>query len=316
MKKLLLLLLALLLTGCSALNDPLDGAVTPLAEGIAAPQPDAPDYLFSQEVATLWFRYLDEPLLAPETRALSFSPDQPMEVSLLSALLAGPDVQSPELTGLFPAGTRVLSTVRQGRTLFVTLSRQIMDAYPDEPASWQSDPYWAAEMPLRRRLCMQSLVATITENCDVDTVQVLVEQQDEITDSLRLRQRYYLDTDGNELADSLSRDDRLLLSPGTAMTTILTLWQQRDWPRLIRYMPAAADEEALLARLDALPHLLDFSLSGPTISGQTATFTLSATLRGERGVSTLTRRVLRLNQERGLWRADLEQLTGWLEVTP
>ena len=313
MKKLIILLLALLLTGCAA--HPLSGAVDPLPPDVEAPQPNAPDMLVSPDAVTLWFRYADEPLLAPETRVLAFSPDQPMEYTLVSALLAGPDIQSTELTGLFPAGTRLLSTVRQGRTLFVTLSRDIMDSYPDEPQLWQDNPYWAAEMPLRRRLCMQSLIATVTENCDVDAVQVLLEQQGEVTDSLRLRQRYYLDAaDEKQLADPLSRDDSLLLSPGTAMTTILTLWQQRDWPRLARYV--AADESAPDDLFDSLPRLTDFTLSGPTLTGRSATFTLTATLRGASGAFTLTNRVLRLQEERGLWRITPEQLTGWLEGTP
>ena len=311
MKKLLMLLLALLLTGCAA--DPLSGVVEPLAPGVYAPQPDAPESLSSQSMVTLWFRYGEEPLLAPESRALSLSPDQPMEYTLVTALLAGPDIQSTELTGLFPAGTRVLSTVRQGRTLFITLSRQIMDGYPDEPQDWQDVAFWAAEMPLRRRLCMQSLVATVTENCDVDTVQVLVEQQETLTDSLRLRQRYYLDTeDPQRLANPLNRDDSLLLSPGTSLTTILTLWQQRDWTRLSRYLDAdmPADD------LNALPHLLDFTYSGPTVIGRTATFTVTAVLRGASGTATVEGRVLRLTEDRGVWRIAPEQLTGWLEVTP
>lgn len=314
MKKLLLLLFALLLTGCAA--HPLSETAQPLPPEIEAPLPIAPDTLASSDTVTLWFRYLDEPLLAPETRALSLSPDQPMEYALISALLAGPDIQSTELTELFPAGTRLLSTVRQGRTLFVTLSREIMNGYPDEPVDGQNDPYWAAEMPLRRRLCMQSLIATVTENCDVDVVQVLLEQRGEVTDSLRLRQRYYLDTDDDQLlADPLARDDSLLLSPGTAMTTILSLWQQRDWTRLSRYV-ITGDEDALTDAFDGLPGLLDFSLSGPTISGRTATFTLTATVRGATGTSTRADRVLRLQEERGLWRITPEQLTGWLEGTP
>ena len=308
MKRLLILLMALLLTGCAA--QPLSGAVTPLPEGVVPIQPDAPDSLTSSCLATLWFRYLDEPLLASETRMLTLSPDQPMELTLISALLGGPDAQSTDLTALFPAGTRVLSTVRQGRTLFITLSRQIMDRYPDEPEEWQSDPYWATEMPLRRRLCMQGLVATLTENCDVDSVQVLLEQTGEITDSLRLRQRYYLDADDDRLADPLVRDDALLLSPSTTMRTVLTLWQQQDWPRLTRYLSGDA------AIANGLPPLLDFSLSGPTISGSNATFTLTATIRGSAGETTLEGRVLRLQRERERWRITLEQLTGWLEGTP
>lgn len=311
MKKLLTLLLALLMTGCAA--NPLSGIVEPLSSQVNAPQPDAPDSLATREAVSLWFRYGDEPLLVPESRVVSLSPDQPMEYTLAAALLTGPDIQSTELSGLFPAGTRVLSTVRQGRTLFITLSRQIMDGYPDEPQDWQSDAYWAAEMPLRRRLCMQSLIATITENCDVDTVQVLVEQRDTPTDSLRLRQRYYLDAENPELlADPLTRDDSLLLSPGTSLTTILTLWQQRDWTRLTRYLTADMPADAL----DTLPRLTGFAFTGPTISGRTATFTVTATLRGASGTVTRTGRVLRLTEARGLWRIEPEQLTGWLEVSP
>lgn len=314
MKKLFILLLALLLTGCAA--HPLSEVAEPLPQEIDAPEPNAPDTLVSSDTVTLWFRYLDEPLLAPETRALSLSPDQPMEHALVSALLAGPDVQSTALTGLFPAGTRLRSTVRQGRTLFVTLSREIMDGYPDEPSSWQNDPYWAAEMPLRRRLCMQSLVATVTENCEIDAVQVLLEQQGAVTDSLRLRQRYYLDTvDERQLADPLIRDDSLLLAPHTAMTAILSLWQQRDWTRLKRYVADDGAEE-LIDRFDRLPGLLDFSLTGPTLFGHAATFTLSATVRGESGTLSLAHRIIRLTEERGLWRIAPEQLTGWLEGTP
>ena len=314
MKKLLLLLLALLLTGCAA--HPLSESVTPLATDITPPQPDAPESLATQSTATLWFRYLDEPLLACETRALTLSPDQPMEMTLIGALLDGPDAQSTDLTALFPAGTRVLSTVRQGRTLFVTLSRQIMDGYPDEPLNWRSNPVWAVEMPLRRRLCMQSLIATVTENCDVDTVQVLLEQQGAATDSLRLRQRYYLDTDDEQrLADPLVRDDALLLSPGTAMSTALTLWQQQDWPRLARYV-TDADADALAARLGGLPPLVDYDFTGPAITGQTATFTLTATVRGDAGPITLSGRILRLTRERERWRVTMDQLAGWLEGTP
>lgn len=314
MKKLMLLLLALLLTGCA--THPLPEVAQSLPPEIEAPLPGAPDTLVSSDTVTLWFRYLDEPLLAPETRAISLSPDQPMEYALLSALLAGPDIQSTSLTGLFPAGTRLLSTVKQGRTLFVTLSREIMNGYPDEPALWQNDPYWAAEMPLRRRLCMQSLIATVTENCDIDAVQVLLEQQGDVTDSLRLRQRYYLDTDDEkQLADPLTRDNGLLLSPGTAMTTVLSLWQQRDWTRLLRYV-ATDDEDALTNTLDQLPALLDFSLSGPTLAGRTATFTLTARLRVPTGAFIRADRVLKLREENGLWRITPEQLTGWLEGTP
>jgi len=305
----LLLLCLLALSGCGTVRDPLEEVATGLADDALAlaPRPEAPDALQAQDRVTLYFRYLDEPLLAQESRALSLSPDQSLEKALVAALIGGPDVQSPELTGLFPAGVKVLSTLRQGRTLFVTLSRHIMNAPADEPENWQDDPLWRIEAPLRRKLCMQSIVATITENCDVDSVIVLVEQQ-AVTDSLRLREHYYLTTEDKALlAQPLVRDDSLLLSPVTAMQTILTCWQSRDWIRLGRYLSAEAD-------LTGLPHLLTFDFTGPTLSpdGQTATFALSATLRHSNVDTAVTGRMLRLRRSGGLWMIALEQLTAFM----
>ena len=51
MKKLLILLLALMLTGCAA--QPLSSAVTALPEEVIPPQPDAPDSLAYACEATL-----------------------------------------------------------------------------------------------------------------------------------------------------------------------------------------------------------------------------------------------------------------------
>lgn len=314
-RRLLPLLLALLLlTGCAGVNDPLAGQVTSLDEDIPAPLPAAPQAAASSQTATLYFRYLDEPFLAPESRALTVAPGRSTEAALVDALLAGPGIRFPHLTALFPAGTRALSVVRQGRTLFVTLSREIMDAYPDEPQDGQNDRFWAQEAPLRRRLCMQSLVATVTENCDLDTVQVLVEQSS-TTDSLRLRQAYYLDGgDPQALADPLLRDDSLLLTPSTTLNAALSLWQTRDWTRLARYA-LAEDEEALREQAAGWPLLLDYAFTGPTMSedGRTATFTLTATIRDSVGPRRLEKRVLRLFRDGGLWRVPPEQLSGWLE---
>lgn len=305
----LLLLSLLMLTACSPVYDPLAEVSTGLAaDALAvAPRPEAPDVLQTQDTVTLYFRYLDEPLLAQETRTLSVSPDQSHEKALIAALIAGPDVQSPELTGLFPAGVKVLSTLRQGRTLFVTLNKHIMNAYADEPESWQEDPAWRVESPLRRKLCMQSIVATVTENCDVDSVVVLVEQQT-VTDSLRLRERYYLTTeDASLLAEPLVRDDSLLLSPGTALHTILTCWQNRDWTRLERYVAGTIPKE--------LAHLLDFSFTGPTLSpdGRTATFVLSGTLRRGGVDKAFSGHTLRLHRIEGRWALHAHQFNAFKE---
>ena len=173
MRAALILLLALTaaLTGACSLGG--NNAVSP-APSSTVPAAEAPAEMTRQGTATLYFRYLDEPYLAPESRVVNQTPSRPYEQVLISALLSGPT--GHDLTALFPPGTRVISTTRQGRTLFVTFSPELLGAYADEPDAWAPDPAWQAEVPLRRLLCMQGIAATITENCDVDRVQILVQQ--------------------------------------------------------------------------------------------------------------------------------------------
>ncbi len=322
MRRLILLLLAcLLLTGCTA-HDPLvPMAATVTDEHFVIPEPDGTALPDTQESATLWFRFGAEPLLAPEQRHISVSPTTPYELALMQALLSGPAASSTELHSLFPPGTRVLSTHRQGRLLFVTLSRQIMNDYADEPDSWAADASWQIESPLRRTLAMQSIAATITENCDVDQVVILVEQSSTATDSLRLRQSYYrAGGDASALAAPLTRSEALLLSPQTTMETILQCWSERDWARLYLYTarrdPATGLDrpayEDFAAAMDALPHLTDSRVSGGNVTadGQRAAFTLHAALLRDGHESALEDVLVRLCRERGIWRIGLSQLTG------
>lgn len=141
----------------------------------------------------LYYRCRDEAYLISESRTVTRAPSQSWEYAVIARLLEGPSGTSTGLTRLFPEGTRVLSAVRQGRTLFVTLSKELLNGYSDEPVDWQESETWRRECPLRRRLCMQSLVATVTENCAVDQVQVLVQQTTRTGGSLRLKQNYFLD---------------------------------------------------------------------------------------------------------------------------
>ena len=320
MKKLLpcLLLVCLCLTGCATLSMPLERETATLVPGTnpALPEAQAPASLAVKETAVLYFRYMDEPYLASETRQVTHSPSKPFELSLLTELISGPGSHSSDLTALFPPGTRVLSTVSRGRTLFVTLSREIMDGYPDDAGIPDS------EQKLRRRLCMQSLVATVTENCEVDQVQILVEQEESGGASLRLQARYFLeDAEASELVGPMTRDESLLLSPLNTARVMLSLWQSRDWQRLYRYIarrdPATGTERIsyreFVTAMENLPMLADFSVEGGGVNDSRATLTLSASVLEEGRELQQEGRVLRLCREDGLWRATVTMLTGWME---
>ena len=313
MKKLLaLLLICLLLTGCS--RDLLAPDAAPDAAQIPAPAVTGlPE---NEDLATLWFRFGEEPLLAPESRIIRHSRTQGHAMAILQALLSGPDAAAGDLRSLFPQGTQVLSCTQSGNVMFVMLSRHVMNRYADEPENWRDQPEWAAEVPLRRELAMQSIAATLTENCDVESVVILVEQSD--TDSLRLRQSYYT-LDGNTaLAAPLCRDESLLLTPARTAEIILQCWQERDFPRLYRYLAArdpltGADrpEEAdFLALMADAPHLLRAHAEGGSVSigGSTAVFTLSGAWLDSSSEAPFTGMTFRLTREQGIWRVGLSQL--------
>lgn len=322
MKKRLLILLAvcLLLSGCTVMKGPLGAPSATNVPGTAPilPEAAAPQSLDRLETATLFFRYMEEPYLASENRAITHSPARPYELSLLTELISGPGTHAADLTALFPAGTQVLSTVTQGRTLFVTLSQEIMDRYPDE------ESLSAREAQLRRQLCMQSIVATITENCDVDQVQILVEQQGNTTGSLRLQERYFLlDPASTDLVGPMTREDSLILTPRLTAETVLSLWQSRDWQRLYQYIarrnPVTGAERVsyrdFVTAMENLPVVSAWELTGGSVTqdGAQATFSLAATILRQGQEETREGCILRLCREESIWRVTLGKLTGWLE---
>ncbi len=304
----------LLLTGCA--KDPL----TPLSESSATlPAPSEDNLQITRSTATLWFRFLDEPCLAAENRHIESSPALSYEQALLSALIGGPGAASPELNTLFPQGTRVLSTHRQDQVLFVTLSKEIMNSLADEPDSWATDSVWATEIPLRRKLAMQSIAATATENCSVDTVVILVEQAAMATDSLRLRQGYYCTgDDAMALAPVLKREESLLLTPGRTAEIILQCWQERDFPRLYRYVAPTdpytgaprPELDTFLQSMSSMPHLTGASLTGCSVDAQgvQAVFSLQLTTLEDGRPVTQDAAILRLHRIGGVWRIGLSQL--------
>ena len=313
MKKLLpLLLCCMLLWGCT--RDPLPPMAAPAAQKIPAPVVTGlPE---NEDLATLWFRFGKEPLLAPETRVITHSRTEGHALAILQTLIGGPSAASAGLGGLFPQGTQVISCTQSGNVMFVMLSKHIMNGYADEPAAWRTQPYWASEVPLRRKLAMQSIAATMTENFDVDSVVILVEQSD--SDSLRLRQRYYTLDDNNTLAEPLHRDESLLLSPARTAEIILQCWQEGDYARLYSYLaatdPATGEtrpaESDVLSMMAESPRLLHAQAEGGSIStgGTSAVFTVSGAWLENGLEAPFTGMVLRLTRKQGVWQVGLSQL--------
>ncbi len=313
LRLMLLMLCCLLLAGCTA--DPIASMSTPVDTRLPAPLVE--DLPASENAAVLWFRYGEEPLLASETRALTVLRTESLAQSLLMTLLEGPSAASMELRGLFPQGTKLVSVAQTDDVMFVTLSHHILNAYPDEPENWRESAYWAVEAPLRRQLAMQSIAATLTENCGVKQVIILVADEKAASDSLRLKESYYLRSDDAAIAAPLTRDESLLLTPTRTAEVILQCWQEADWTRLYSYIArtdpatgaARPDADAFRQAMSALPRLTRFAVAGGSVNGHQAVFTASGAILHNGVEVPFAGHILRLTYERGMWRIGLSQLT-------
>lgn len=316
---------AFLLTGCVPRTDPLPESTLIPGASVTLPTASESHPPVRREEATLWFRFLDEPFLASETRTVVQLSSQSYEMALLTALFDGPGTQHVELRSPFPAGARVLSTVRQGRRLLVTVSSEFLHSFTDEPADWRSDPLWLQEVPLRRTLCMQALAATVTENCDVDEVVVLVDQRETASNSMRLLQRWFMtDAENDELAPPQTRLDAYLLTPRATADAVLACWNSCDWERLYKYISFTdpytgaekTDYRGFVAQMEALDRLIGYELHDCNVRDDGAEATVSVTIRlrsGSEGERTLAHRCLRLHRDGGIWKISMSAMLGWLE---
>lgn len=297
-------------------------SVTASPQDDAVPELDSAHALSRETTARVWYRFGEEPMLASEERTISRRPNETYETALLRVLLGGPTLGATELEGLFPTGTRVISTARQGDMLFVTLSYQLMNFYSDEPENWRKDAQWTAEMQLRRRLAMQAIVATVTENTTAQQVVILVEQREETTDSMRLREKYYLlDEKDESLAQPLVRDESVLLTASGTMQTILTALTAQDYPRLYRYLAPydteSGDErpeyDAFVEQMQSFAPITSSAASNGSVSTTTAVFVLSGTRLQQGREVPFAGHTLRLTRQNGLWRISMRELMTLME---
>lgn len=314
-----LFLCSLLLTGCMA---------APPA-GVVRDEPAGTDALISADTdglradsfkAGLYFRLGDTGYLAAEERVISVPPDENPEKAVVQALLDGPAALSSSLSPLFPEGTEVMAVSRQEDILYITFNEALLGRYGDEPGDLSQEP-WKTESPLRRRLCMASLTATLTEAGLCAGVQVLVFREQVQQNSMRLQAGYFDLSGDDTLLPALTRDESVLLTPHNAAQAILNAWMTRDWETL--YLMTAAQgengaregEAAALEAFDAARALTGFVLTPGSVSldGGTATVGADLTLLSQGGDEAVTGYPIRLIREKGIWKIPYERLLALMQ---
>lgn len=312
---LLTILIALLLCGCAAspaaptAAEPDDRAPLVSADTESLPAVNGPE-------AALYFRFWDTAYLAPEQKQISVQRDQTLETALVEALIAGPSVTASSLSPLFPEGTQVLAVSRQGDTLFVTFNEALLSGYADEPGDLRNEP-WKTEAPLRRRLCMDALAATLTEAGLCARVQVLVYPEKVQKSSMRLTNGYFTLEQDDTLAPPLTRNEETLLTAHNAAQILLDAWMTQNWARLYGMTCGASrpNETAALNQFSLSRVLSGFTLSHGSVSpdGQTAVLTADLSLQSPGEDTYLQHYPLILTREGGLWKMSFEKLEALMQ---
>ena len=309
------LLCLFLLTSCAAAANPLTRAQSTPVPGLPTPEHaiSSPTETADTMEITLFFRYQQTGLLACETRTIQVPKDESTELAVVRQLLAGPQASHADLVRLFPHNTTVVNVTPTEDTLMVTLSEGLLN--DGLPANWADDPAWKNEAPLRRKLALQSLVATLTENFSYPYVQVFITREQASNVSTRLDASYFL----NGLTgptEKLFRDESLLMTMQNTALHLLDAWYQRDYERLYQLTAKAQPSDQrpfyqeFATELDGCMPLVSYTASaGHAPAGSDrATLILNLTCVLDGRETELPALPLRLVQEEGIWRVPYSEL--------
>lgn len=263
----------------------------------AEPAPSFSEQLGSREKTdtlgvTLYYRFADTDVLGAQRVLLDLRREETIATRIVQHLVEGPDIAHGRLAGVFPQGTQVISVTGEERTAFVTLSNDFLGRPDGAPADWEDLALWQEEAALRRRLAVQSIVLSLTEDGRYQRVQLYVADNDD--DIPRRIAMAWLDpavTDPSLVLAASPRDERAMLTPNRALDMILDAWQRRDFaalhlltaPQEGGEMPTLSVFEADMKGIDV--SLLQYEISQGTVSydGQMATLVLDAQIRSTKG---------------------------------
>lgn len=270
--------------------------------------------------ATVYFRYGQTSVLGAQRIQLDIRREETIAMSIVQRLVEGPSAAYGRLEGLFPQGTQVISVVSEGTTAFVTLSSAFLGKPDGAPADWEDLTVWQEEAALRRRLAVQSIVLSLTEEGRYQRVQMYVADSDD--DVPRRIPMALLDTsvtDASLVLAPCTRDEQALLTPARLMRMALGAWQGQDWDALYalmavpdgEQMPAFSVFEAQMRERNV--SLLSYEVSEGTVSvdGKSATLVLDAKIRSaDGGDAQIVRQSVLLTRVADNWSLAPDTLTA------
>lgn len=267
---------------------------------------------------TLYYRFGQTGLLGAQRVELDLRREETIAKRIVQQLVEGPDISHDRLAGVFPQGTQVISVTGEGRTAFVTLSEAFLGKPDGAPADWEDYALWQEEAALRRRLAVQSLVLSLTEDGRYQRVQLYIADNDD--DLPRRIAMAWFDpsvTDPTLVLAASPRDEKIMLTPHRAMTMILDAWQKRDFDTLYLLLAPESGESMLalgefVAEMNEIDiSLLEYETTQGTVSydGQIATLVLDARIRStEGGDAQIVRESVPLVRWKDNWAIEMDTL--------
>ena len=79
----------------------------------------------------------------------------------------------------------------------------------------------------RRNFCLYSIANTLTENCDIVKVQILVDRQNASQQSYRLPESFFRQAGAQGFVGAIHREESIIMSPYNALQALLTAWMTR-----------------------------------------------------------------------------------------
>jgi hypothetical protein len=251
----------------------------------------------------LYYPITGEPYLSSLTTTIEVheEADDTLQDALMRELASNPPIGST-LESVFTDGLRRISLQAQNRALTVTLSREML-------ALGEGRTFDSAQ---KRKLALYAIVNTLTGNGEFNTVQILIDMDNNGHGRAPTRLEVGLTGEAeNEPLGPLGFSNLLLWTPDAAVQAVLNAAADKDAKRINRHLSASTlnpDVLTLETRLRQSSVLIvDHFVTTVNVSadGQQATVYVDFTIESaDRSLKQLFNYPIQLRRERDVWKVE------------
>lgn len=255
------------------------------------------DFTHKSYKANLYYRYKGSNLLASEYRNIDVRSGEIPEFAIIKELLKGPKIDPGQLENPFQSGIEVLNAVPiyNNKILAVTFSE---DFLMKEKRYENND----IEI-LERKLMLNSIVLSVTDNFSYMGVQIFIKPDDENLEAYRL-DNSFLFQDNTLPMLALIRDDSFIANHINVCSSFLDAWQKRDIDIMNLFIDKPIGNEKL-ANMIANKDISDFSVSSGNVYNDDNNATVSVRIDIANSVEYIVF-PFKLVKDGTVWKADYE----------